>query len=298
MSPTIDMSRYTVVPISMKKIYLDHEFNCRGRIAKSECMDLARDIKDNGLDFPIHVHPYQHPTNPEIEYRVVSGHCRYTAFEINGEDTIPAVVRADLKTEEDIRGANLRENVQRRDLNVVQEADAIQWYVERGYNSNQIAGITGKSPGWVEIRRKVKQLPEVVQVAAREGSIKQSHINQLWENRGDPEKMMQMLVIIKERVQMGMKAVVIKEDIKITDLVAVRRPKPHEVESFMEVVASCITNKLDQPEYFAHRTLAWAAGNISLLQLYISLREECKRLGLAFSPPLDVKKILDGATKV
>lgn len=296
MSQTIDMSRYVVVPTPMKKIYLDHDFNCRGRIAKSECMDLARDIKENGLDFPIHVHPYTHPTNPEIEFRVVSGHCRFTAFEINGEDTIPAVVRYDLKSEEDVRGANLRENVQRRDLNVLQEADAIQWYVEKGYNSNQIANITGKSPGWVEIRRKVKQLPDVIQVAAREGTIKQTHINQLWENRGDHAKMMEMLRIIKERVEMGMKAVVIKEDIKLADFVAVRRPKPHEVESFMEVVANCVTNKLDQPEYFAHRTLAWAAGNISLLNVYVSLREECKRLGLPFNPPPDVKKILNGDT--
>lgn len=290
-----DAARYQVQPIKVARTKCDHSFNCRGRISRDDCVELARDIKENGLDFPIHVQPY---SEGDYDFRIISGHRRFTAFQINGEDTIPAVVRVDLADEIEAREANLRENIQRSDLNIVQEADAISFFIVKGYNVTQVAEKIGKSNGWVEVRRRLVHLPEFVRRAAQEGTVNQGHINQLWKYRNDSEKMSELIRRIKEKAEQGERAIVIREEVQIEDFAKVRRPKPHELNDFLEVVAGMVTNKLDQPEYFAHRILSWCAGYISQAQLYVSLRRECERLGLPFTPPSDVKKILDGVAKV
>lgn len=290
-------ARYIVQMLPTARIFIDHDFNCRGRVAQSECLDLKRSLEEKGLDFPIHVQTYLEM--PErYDYRVVSGHRRLTAALMLKWVEIPSVVRTDITTEDDARSANLRENIQRTDLDIVQEANAIGWYLEKGYNINQIAERTGKSSGWVDVRRKLRELPDEVISAAKDKKVTQNHIGQLYEHRHNREKLMEMLFRIKTMAEQGAKAIVIKEDIKITDFAAVRRPKPHEVEDFMFVVANNLTNKLDAPEYFAHRCLAWCAGNISLAHAYVSLQKECANQGVAFNPPPDIKKILDGVNKV
>lgn len=293
---SIDLSKYVVTPLEMKRIFCDSDFNCRGRIDLATCYELAEDIKERGLDFPIHVRPYT--LKPGFDFQIVSGHRRFTAFKINKSEMVPAVVRTDLADEVNAREANLRENIQRTDLTILQEAEAISFFITAGYNVNQIAKKLGKTPGWVEPRRKLMHLPEFVRQAAADKVVNQNHINQMWAYRDQPEKLSEMIRTIKERSEKGERSIVIKEDVKIIDFAKVRRPKPHEIEEFLMVIASCITNKLpDELECFGHQVGSWAAGYSSLVQVYCALRKECARLGLAFNPPPDVKKIMDSITK-
>lgn len=276
----------------MIQILCDHTFNCRGRIDKTMCIGLSKNIQERGLDYPIHIQPYTERAG--FQYRIVSGHRRFTAAQILNWIEIPAVVRYDLKDESDARSANLVENIEREDLNLVQEAEAVSWYITQGYNVSQVALKIGKSNGWVEIRRKLLHLPQMVRDAASEKIITQSHINQLWEHRNNPEKLSTILRTIKERAETGERAIVIKEDVKLADFAKARRPKPHEVDDFLQVLAHNITFKIDAPEYFPARVLAWVQGSISPAQLYVSMKKECERLGLAFNPPPDIKRIFDG----
>lgn len=292
----IDVSKYKVVPVPMNKVFKDDAFNCRGSFSRAACMDLAKDIKDNGLEFPIHVQPWV--GKPGFEYRIISGHRRFTAYQINGETEVPAVVRTDLQDEVEARAANLRENIQRADLNILQEAEAVSWYITQGFSVAATGTKIGKSTGWVEVRRKLLHLPDSVRQAAEKGVVNQGHIHQLWEARGNPDRLAAILRTIKERKEAGEKAIVVKEDVTIQDFAKARRPKPHEIAEFLNVLSTNITMKLDQPEYFPARVLAWAAGNISPAELYASLRRECEAHGLPFNPPADVKKIFDGIKKV
>lgn len=288
----MDTTKYKVEAIPSIEILCDHEFNCRGKIDPSSCLDLSKDIGSNGLDFPIHVQVYT--GRPGFKYRIVSGHRRFTACKILNWTDIPCVVR-EFKDEADARSANLRENIQRADLNLVQEAEAISWYMTAGYNVAQTAVKVGKSNGWVEVRRKLLHLPHMVRQAAEDGFITQNHISQLWEHRNNPERLSTILRTIKERAQTGEKAIVVKEDVKLADFAKARRPKPHEVVEFLNVLASNIVFKLPTgTEYFAARCLAWVNGAISPAQLYISMKKECERLGFPFNPPADIKRIFDG----
>lgn len=293
----MDTKRYEVTPQKMSRIFCDASFNCRGSIELATCYELAEDIKEKGLDFPIHVRPYKLQPD-KYDFQIISGHRRFTAYRINKETEIPCVVRYDLEDEVLAREANLRENIQRTDLTILQEAEAISFFITAGYNVSQIAKKLGKSDGWVEPRRKLMHLPDFVRRAAAEKVVNQNHINQMWAYRDNPEKLAAMIQMIKERSEKGEKAIVIREDVKITDFAKVRRPKPHEIEDFILVLAQLITNKLpDDQECFAHQVLSWAAGYASMAQAYVAMRNECARLGLPFNPPSDIKRILDSVTK-
>lgn len=278
------------------EIFCDHTFNCRGPIDRSTCIDLAEDISDKGLDFPIHVQPYT--LNPKFKYRIVSGHRRFTAVTMNRSEAIPAVIRYDLSDETAAREANLRENIQRSDLTMLQEAQAINYFLSRGHSVSQVAKRLGKTSGWVEPRRKLLELPEFVHKAADEGIVTQNHIHQLHKYKGNTEKLSEMIREIKHRAEKGERGIVIKEATKIVDFAAIRRPKPHEVDEFLAVLFTNIVKKIPEEEYFASRCLAWVMGHISPAQLYVSLKRECERLGLDFNPPDDVRKLLASVTKV
>lgn len=292
-----DMSRYTTTIIPLDRIFCDHEFNCRGRFSRSDCEGLKDSVADKGLEFPIHVQRYTE--NPEkYDYRIVSGHRRWTACKMLGWTEIPAIIREDLVDDVAAKDANLIENLQRTNLNMVQEADALSFYVMKGYSVNQIAERLNMSNGWVEVRRRLSRLPDFVRREAEKGIVNQNHIHQLWAHRDNPEKMSEMIRTLKERKEKGERVVVIKEDVKLEDFVRVRRPKPHEIQHFMVNFASMVTNKIEEDEHFAHRVMAWVMGHISEAQVWGALKRECARLNLPFTPPADVQRIFDNVAKV
>lgn len=290
-----DEQRYVVEQIPVSEIFRDDDMNCRGRIIPATCQDLAESIRERGLDSPIQVQPYDKKLGKK--YRIVSGHRRFTAFLLLKLDTIPCFVRRDLTDEVDVREANLLENVQRTDLTILQEAEAISYFVTQGYAESHIAKRLGKSNGWVTTRRMLMHLPEYVQKAASEGVVNQNHIKQLYQYRDNPEKLLELVTFIKERAEAGEKAIQIKENMNVVNFAKVRRPTPREVSDILAILGAMVTNKLDDDFYFPHRALAWAAGNISLAEFYVSLRKECERLELPFTPPEDVRVILDSLTK-
>lgn len=296
MTTTLDMSRYTVTILPMAEIYCDAAFNCRGPIAMSECLDLASDVKARGLDFPIHVQEYS--KLPGFKYRIVSGHRRFTAFKVNKETEIPSVIRYDLSDELEAREANLRENIQRSDLNMLQEAEAISYFITAGNNNNQIASRLGKSCGWVDVRKKLLDLPDMVRTAAREGVVTQAHIHQLHQHRSNPTKIAEMLRLIRERVQAGERGIVIREDVKIIDFAKVRKPKAGEGDEFLEVIGRNITNRLpDGEECFAHKVASYYMGYSSQAAIYAALKRETEKLGFVFRAPADIEKIMTNLTR-
>lgn len=155
----------TVHDIAMSDIYADSDFNCRGKISPLEVVDLARDIMTNGLDVPITVRPYD---KGGFKYIIVAGHRRYMAFRVNQTPTIPATIRKDLD-DFTAAGLNLRENILRSELNMVQEARGVRKFMMAGWTENSVADFLKQSRGWVQIRFIILKLPEDIQneIAAR-----------------------------------------------------------------------------------------------------------------------------------
>lgn len=290
MTPVVEKHKATLLP--MDEILCDHEFNVRGRIDKMQCLDLAADIKANGLDTPITVRPYSR--KPGFKYQIIAGHRRFTAFRINSADSIPAFVRHDMADDYRASAMNLRENIQRQQLNIMMEAKRVGYFLQGGFSMKEVAKMIGQSVGWVEPRKKLMELPAYVQDEAAKDTVKQSHIQLLYNARHDPARLLELVREIKLRAEKGQKEIELKEPETYEDLNKERKPKPGEVLDMRVLIYNLITSKNeDGEEYFPHVILSWFLGDVSRVDMYDALESECKRLGRPFKLPHEVAQALE-----
>lgn len=266
----------TTHDLPMSEIFCDNDFNCRGKIAPMEVVDLARDIAANGLDCPIVVQPYDKSLGHK--YRIIAGHRRYTAFRLNNATTIPCTVRSDL---DDFGAAafNLRENLLRSSLNVLQEANGIRKFLIAGWSEGQVAELVKQSRGWVQVRNVLLRLPKDIQEVAAAGFLTQDQIKKLGGLKGD--KQYELVRNIKEAKLRGEKVSV--EEPKKRDGMSANRKSQDRMTIFQmtEKLLTTIGAGLTT------RALAWAAGEISDYQFYQTLKEYCDSIGVEFTIPID-----------
>ena len=115
--------------------------------------ELAASIKAHGLVQPIIVRPAEGGT-----YSLIAGERRLRAARMAGLTTISALVRD--YDEKGAEEAALVENLQREDLNPVEEGEALAHLMETyGYTQEQVAGIIGKSRPYVANLLRLRALP-------------------------------------------------------------------------------------------------------------------------------------------
>ncbi|WP_031387032.1 ParB/RepB/Spo0J family partition protein [Desulfonatronum thiodismutans] len=120
--------------------------------------ELAASIKAQGVLQPILVRP---GVNPD-EYELVAGERRWRASKLAGQRQIPAIIR-ELGDKESLALA-LIENVQREDLNALEQAQALQQLqVEFQATQNELAERTGLSRPHIANLLRLLQLPEHLQ---------------------------------------------------------------------------------------------------------------------------------------
>ena len=147
----------------------------RRDFAEAELEELANSIRERGVLQPILVRP--DPGDPG-RFQIVAGERRWRAAQRAGLRELPAVVREldDLKTLE----IAIIENVQRVDLNAIEEAFGYRDLVERfGRTQEEIARIVGKSRSHVANAVRLLGLPETVQLALRAGRLTAGHARAL-----------------------------------------------------------------------------------------------------------------------
>jgi len=132
---------------------------------------LAESIRDKGILQPILVRPS--PERPG-EYQIVAGERRWRAAQTAGLTTVPVVLREldDLETLE----IAIIENVQRSDLNPIEEATAYRALMERfGHTQEDVARVIGKSRSHVANAVRLLDLPEKVVFMLRVGQLSAGH---------------------------------------------------------------------------------------------------------------------------
>ena len=107
-------------------------------------------------------------------YRIVAGERRFRAARIAGLDTVPCIVR-DLSAEEQLEAA-LIENLQREDLNPIEEASAVKQFMETcHYTQDQAAKRLGKSRPALTNLLRLLSLPKAVQDDVITGRLSAGH---------------------------------------------------------------------------------------------------------------------------
>ena len=100
--------------------------------------ELAQSIKENGLIQPIIVRQ-----SPVIGYEILAGERRYRASILAGLSEVPVIVKN--LSDQDMMLHSIIENLQREDLNPVEEAKSYQSLIDKGFTHSEIAEKMGKS---------------------------------------------------------------------------------------------------------------------------------------------------------
>jgi len=283
------MQNYAVQMLSMDKILSDDEFNCRGTIMPFDVAALAKDIEQNDLQFPISVQPIADADGADsdkFEYRIIAGHRRFMAFRILGRTEIPAMVKSGL-TEIQARVYNLSENLQRSELNIVQEAKALRKLKDLGLVQEAAAEAVGRTRSWVQVRYNLLELPDVIQEEAAAGVINQQQIKQIYSLKrtsDDPEQVkkaqFEAIRNIKNALLRGEKGISVAKKAKDDPFKKKRRQK-NEVQEMIKHIG------VSGPGYgLATRCLAWANGEINTAELYFDIKRECAAINKFYRPPI------------
>ena len=147
----------------------------RTHFEESEIEELAASMRQQGVLQPILVRPSPHK---EGEFQIVAGERRWRAAQKAGIAVMPAVVRklGDVETLE----IALIENIQRSDLNAMEEAGAYSALMGLGQRTQEeVAGVVGKSRSHVANVLRLLQLPDSVQGLVRGGRLTAGHARAL-----------------------------------------------------------------------------------------------------------------------
>lgn len=133
--------------------------------------ELTASVKSRGVLTPILV---REVNEDDHKYQIIAGERRYRASKQAGLKEIPARV---LKTNEvELLEIGLIENIQREDLNALEEAEGYQSLISRfGKTQEALAEAVGKSRVHVTNMLRLLQLPEAVRNHLREGDITAGH---------------------------------------------------------------------------------------------------------------------------
>lgn len=277
------VSDQVLYDIPLDEIFLDNDFNCRGRIAPIDVYSLAKTIKKEGLLQAIVVQPYD--KKPGKKWRIVAGHRRYVAHQINEEKTIRATINTTLGDELKAKTFNLVENIKREDLNVKQEAHALKDYVKYGWKNREIQEELQVTSGWLTPRLALLRLPDDVQ---NEAALKMFTMNQIVElsKIEDMDALYAAVRRIKEAKERG-------EALEVT--AKPRKIKPYEKRArtrgemfdMQDLIRESFGNSL------ATRVLGWASGEVSDYEIMGDLKILAGNEGVPFAIPEKMLKAIN-----
>ena len=134
--------------------------------------ELAQSIKENGVIQPIIVRQ-----SPVIGYEILAGERRYRASLLAGLTSIPAVVKQ--LSDQEMMVQSIIENLQRENLNPIEEARAYESLVEKGFTHAEIADKMGKSRPHISNSIRLLSLPEQILSEVENGKLSQAHARSL-----------------------------------------------------------------------------------------------------------------------
>jgi ParB family chromosome partitioning protein len=139
--------------------------------------ELAASIRISGVLQPIVVRPINSP-GAGLHYQMIAGERRLLASKRAGKETIPALVR--IVSDEQAMEMALIENLQREDLNPIEEAHAFERLMrECGLTQEQVAQKTGKDRASIANHLRLLRLPPEIQEGVAVGAISMGHAKAL-----------------------------------------------------------------------------------------------------------------------
>ena len=145
----------------------------RKNFKNEELKELSSSIKNQGLIQPIIVKP-----TDSNQFQIIAGERRWRACQLNGMHEVDCVIK-DLD-ETSVLEAALIENIQREDLNVIEEANAYKGLVNiKNINNESLAKLIGKSSSHVSNILRLLELDKKIQEMVINGDLSMGHARAL-----------------------------------------------------------------------------------------------------------------------
>jgi len=170
-----DNTQETAIPSRMLKLseIEPNKDQPRKDFDQEALMELADSIRQHGVIQPLIVRPME-----QTGYQLVAGERRWRAARMAGLTEVPAIIK-------DISGSQameiaLIENLQREDLNPIEEAEGYRALMEEhGFTQDQVAGSVGRSRPLIANAVRLLQLPEKVIAMVKKGDLSAGHARTL-----------------------------------------------------------------------------------------------------------------------
>lgn len=232
--------------------------------------DLAKSIKQNGIIQPLLVRPLS-----DGSYQLVAGERRWRASRMAGLHEVPVTIRE--MTDEEASVFALIENLQREDLNPVEEAEGIKSLIETyGFTQEEAAERVGKSRVAVTNTLRLLKLPESVLNLLGEGKLTAGHSRALLSL--DDEK--EMLRIAEAAISQELSVRQVEKMVKYALQGEKAKPKKRDKkrDKFYDEVEIALTNVLGRKV----KVYLSSTGNKGTLEFEFFGKEDLKKLAKEF----------------
>ena len=145
----------------------------RKNFKDEDLKELSSSIKNQGLIQPIIIKPIK-----DDQYQIIAGERRWRACQLNGLHEVECVIKN--LDDTNVLEAALIENIQREDLNVIEEANAYKGLIDiKGINNENLAKLIGKSSSHVSNILRLLELDTKIQQMVINGDLSMGHARAL-----------------------------------------------------------------------------------------------------------------------
>ncbi len=168
-SKKVETNKVSITDISRNK------FQPRKNFSKENLQELTNSIKEQGVIQPIVVRPDK---NNDSKYEIIAGERRWLASQQAGLHEVPVVVL----NVDDVKSLEFAivENVQRQDLNAIEEARGYQRLIDEfSYNQEKLSKFIGKSRSYIANSLRLLSLSDDILLMVEDGKLSAGHARSL-----------------------------------------------------------------------------------------------------------------------
>ena len=217
---------------------LPNKYQPRITFDQEELRELADSIQANGIIQPLIVTP----SGKNGIFNLIAGERRLRASKLAGLSTVPVVIR-DVENEDSLLELAIIENVQRTDLNPIEEAEAYNRLIEKfGYTQEETAKKVGKNRSTITNMLRLLNLPSFIKEDVVSGALSEGHARSLLRLSDDPTRQKEIRdQIVKNKLSVRQTEKIIR---KPPLRVAPNSTSNHIPSSYLNVLTNQLLNTL------------------------------------------------------
>lgn len=217
----------------------------RRHFDEQHLQELADSIKEHGILQPLVVR--RAGTGGDGGFELIAGERRFRASKLLGLSTVPVIVK-DIEDENTLLELALIENIQRTDLNPIEEAEAYQSLITKfQYTQEQASAKLGKSRSSISNILRLLNLPDFVKQDLIEGNISEGHARPMLRLGDDKTAIKEVRdQVVKKKLSVRQTEMLVRRLLQKPSTTALqKREQKHQIpSSYCTSLVNQLSNKL------------------------------------------------------